>query len=477
MALDRSEVVRRADDLARQGQLAAAIEEYRRLVDEQPGDLSAGNALGDLYARHGQPDKAIEQFTRLAESERAQGFTTKAVALYKKALKVDPGAECALVPLADIALTQELFADATVHLNRLAQRQRERDDHAGVAGTLVRLASLPSAKADVKLVAARSSDGHAAAGEVARLFANAARALAGESRAAEALDAWLDAAGRTEDLVIRRSAALASVEAGAPDRARLFLTIDVAGEHPELLWVLGESAVGTGDERVARAALGRYRELRPSESDRVTELLAIWASPVDSSAAPSLVVMAHEEVPLAMDVDDIDADTGTETGTDGPGAAAGERLPMEEIDLTAAFDELDGAGSGEAVVTESSAAPVNAAPEDAAGDDSSLLAQLEAAAETPALRFQAAARLGRVHAGRGEWARAADWLERAAASTAPLRDHGLEVRYDLADALERLGLYERAVAVWADLEFEAGAYRDVSTRLERATRHAGSAPL
>ena len=158
MPVDREAVVKRADEFVSQGKLDLAIAEYRALLEEQPSDLSAANTLGDLYARAGDIAGAVDQFTRLAESEREQGLLSRAAALYKKALKVDPGCEEALSQLAEIAVGQELLADATLYWNRLVQHRRERNDAAGVAQALMRLAALPVAKADTKLAAARAAE-------------------------------------------------------------------------------------------------------------------------------------------------------------------------------------------------------------------------------------------------------------------------------------------------------------------------------
>jgi tetratricopeptide (TPR) repeat protein len=106
MALERASVVRKADALVREGKLDQAIAEYRALVDENPGDSGAANTLGDLYARMGDTGRAIEQYTRLGESEWLQGFSAKAAAFYKKALKVDPNCEGALARLGEIAASQ-----------------------------------------------------------------------------------------------------------------------------------------------------------------------------------------------------------------------------------------------------------------------------------------------------------------------------------------------------------------------------------
>ena len=107
---------------------------------------------------------------------------------------------------------------------------------------------------------------------------------------------------------------------------------------------------------------------------------------------------------------------------------------------------------------------------DAEGDEDATIAQLRAAAGTPSLQFQASAQLGRLLVQKGELDQGVEWLERACAVPAPIREHGLAARYDLADALERAGHQDRALACWSDLEFDAANYRDVSQRLARLTR-------
>jgi len=139
VGVDRESAVRKAEELVREGKTELAIDEYLRLVEDQPGDFGAANALGDLYARIGNRAAAATQFVKIGDSHRDSGFIPKAVAFYKKALKADPASEHALSQLAQIAVEQELYADATLYLNRLLQRRRDQNNEAGVAECLVRL--------------------------------------------------------------------------------------------------------------------------------------------------------------------------------------------------------------------------------------------------------------------------------------------------------------------------------------------------
>ena len=56
MAIDREDTLKKAEKLLRQGKLDAAIAEYLKVVEENPGDWATANTLGDLYARAGQRD-------------------------------------------------------------------------------------------------------------------------------------------------------------------------------------------------------------------------------------------------------------------------------------------------------------------------------------------------------------------------------------------------------------------------------------
>ena len=93
MPFDREGTLRKAEKLFRQGRLDLAIVEYRAVIDDQPSDWNTANTLGDLYFRTGQVDRAIAEYTRIAEHLATEGFLPKAVALYKKILKIKPDEE------------------------------------------------------------------------------------------------------------------------------------------------------------------------------------------------------------------------------------------------------------------------------------------------------------------------------------------------------------------------------------------------
>jgi tetratricopeptide (TPR) repeat protein len=140
--LDREAALRKAEKLLRQGKLTGAIEEYVRLIEDQPRDGVAINALGDLYVRAGETARAVAQFTRVADQLFADGFLSEAQAIYTKALKADPRHEHTLSQLTEIAGRQGRVGDAMAHLRQLSERRRLRGDERGVAECVERMRAL-----------------------------------------------------------------------------------------------------------------------------------------------------------------------------------------------------------------------------------------------------------------------------------------------------------------------------------------------
>ncbi len=95
---------------------------------------------------------------------------------------------------------------------------------------------------------------------------------------------------------------------------------------------------------------------------------------------------------------------------------------------------------------------------------------LQTAVRSPRQRFEAAAMLGRLYEQRGEADRAIEWFERAAEAPAPTADVGRALLYDLGVLLEGAGETSRALAVFLELQADAGDYRDVPPRIERLAR-------
>ena len=272
MAIDREAALKKAEKFLRQGKLDGAIEEYVRLVEDQPRDWNSINALGDLYVRAGDTDRAVEQFTRIADHLFTEGFFPKAAALYKKALKVNSVHEPTLQRLGEIAARQGLLADAKTYLKQLAAQRRGRGDERGAAECLLRLGTVEEADPESRLAGARAAEQLGDTAQAAALLKAAAEDLEKQNRRTEALDILVDAAQLDPgDLALRVRLARECVEAGQLDRARLFLTRESAGDDPGLLVALAQIELAAGRDDEAKTILTRLLTVASDRHDDVLQ--------------------------------------------------------------------------------------------------------------------------------------------------------------------------------------------------------------
>jgi tetratricopeptide (TPR) repeat protein len=273
LAIDREATLKQAEKFLRQGKLDAAIAEYVRLVEDQPRDWNTINALGDLYVRAGNVDRAVEQFTRVADYLFEEGFYPKAGALYKKALKVHSVHEHTLERLGEIAAKQGIIADAKTYFRQLSEQRKFRGDKRGALEAIVRLGSLEEADAETQVAGARAAQQLGDNMRAAGLLKDAAEQLERQNRRGDALLLLVDAAQLDPgDLHLRARLARECVKAGQPERARAFLTRDVAGDDPELLLALARIELAAGKDEEARAAVTRVMTVAPDRHADVAQL-------------------------------------------------------------------------------------------------------------------------------------------------------------------------------------------------------------
>ncbi|HAK60285.1 MAG TPA: hypothetical protein DCO77_07855 [Nitrospiraceae bacterium] len=91
MAIDKNAVKKNAQKYASKGQYDKAIDEWKKVLKETPNDANIYNTIGDLCLKRkkGSPE-AVEAYKKAADFLAADGFTSKAIALYKKAINIDP---------------------------------------------------------------------------------------------------------------------------------------------------------------------------------------------------------------------------------------------------------------------------------------------------------------------------------------------------------------------------------------------------
>src|SRR5438270_3598847 len=109
---NKQKVLASAEKAVQQGKLQNAINEYEKIIKEDPKDLTVLNTIGDLHARVGNNDKASVYFKKVGDIYGAEGFTVKSIAVYKKIAKLNPGATDCILKLAELYTQQGLYNDA-----------------------------------------------------------------------------------------------------------------------------------------------------------------------------------------------------------------------------------------------------------------------------------------------------------------------------------------------------------------------------
>jgi tetratricopeptide (TPR) repeat protein len=112
LGIDRSKVLHSAQLFASKGQFDAAINEWKKLAAETPADGSIHNSIGDLHLKRNASVDAVASFIQAANAFRAEGATLKAIATYKKVLKLDPSRYDMYRHLGDLNAERGLLSSA-----------------------------------------------------------------------------------------------------------------------------------------------------------------------------------------------------------------------------------------------------------------------------------------------------------------------------------------------------------------------------
>lgn len=112
MGIDRGSVLQSAQLFASRGQFDAAINEWKKLSTESPGDGSIFNSIGELHLKRQATNDAVAAFLQAANAFRAEGATLKAIATFKKILKLDPSRYDVFRHLGDLNAERGLLSSA-----------------------------------------------------------------------------------------------------------------------------------------------------------------------------------------------------------------------------------------------------------------------------------------------------------------------------------------------------------------------------
>ncbi|HJU06381.1 MAG TPA: tetratricopeptide repeat protein [Nitrospiraceae bacterium] len=112
MEADKSKVQQSANQLASRGQFDRAVAEWKKLLIDSPADGTIHNSIGDLHLKRHAVGEAIDSYFQAGAAFQAAGSALKAIAVYKKILKIDPSRYKVYQNLGDLNAERGLINNA-----------------------------------------------------------------------------------------------------------------------------------------------------------------------------------------------------------------------------------------------------------------------------------------------------------------------------------------------------------------------------
>ncbi len=122
VSVEKRKAIQKAITLTQQGRYDKAIAEYEAILSADPSDTSLYNTLGDLYAHIGSTSEAIACYQKLVNLLRAEGRGLRAIAVYKKIIKLEPDNLSACLACADLYAQEGFRAEAKHQYLSAAER-------------------------------------------------------------------------------------------------------------------------------------------------------------------------------------------------------------------------------------------------------------------------------------------------------------------------------------------------------------------
>lgn len=258
MAFDKAKTLRAAERYLETGKIPAAIKEYSKIVESEPEDFTTLNILGDLQVRTGNQAAAISCFRRIAEHYRDQDFALKAIAMFKKIDRLQPGNIEIATYLADLYAEQDLVIEARAHYLIVANAHARAGATQDGLEVLRKIADLDPQNTEVRIKLAEGYLHEGMSREAAASFTEAGQNLLGRGSLDEALEVFgkslkIDPADRETlkgvlDTHVARGTAYEAAE----------IIASASREHPEdadLLATLARAYLEAEDPEQAEAAM------------------------------------------------------------------------------------------------------------------------------------------------------------------------------------------------------------------------------
>ena len=279
MSFDKEKVRRTADKNLSQGKIPAAIKDYCQIVENDPKDYNTLNMLGDLYARVEAKDEAIACFKRIAEHYNTQGFAHKAIAMYKKMLRLMPGSVEIAAKLAPLYQMLGLVSEARSFYLMVAEEHQRNGAQIKALEIWSRIADLDPNDTATRLKLADNFLDEDRPDKAVEAYSEAGNRLLAKKQTEEAAAVFAKALKLSPyDINALNGATSASIELGFPEEAadRLAAAAAANPDNNEILSLLAHAYVESENTVAAEEAVNKLVYREPSSFKRYLDVVRLY---------------------------------------------------------------------------------------------------------------------------------------------------------------------------------------------------------
>jgi tetratricopeptide (TPR) repeat protein len=310
MVFDKTKAMRNAERYIAQGKIQSAIGEYKQVVANDPKDFATMNMLGDLYTKNGEKKPAVVCYTSVAEHYSKQGFAQKAIAIYNKISKIQPGSIEISAKLAELYKFKGSVNEARTHFKLVAEHYEREGRKIDALEIRKQIASLDPTDTAIQLNLAVAYLEENQPDEAAEAFGEAGFRFAKKSKHAEAIEAFEQALKITPaEPKILAAFVQSHFAVGSPSAAaeRLGEIYSAAPHERDVLHLLIDCHLEAGNTTDAEKAIIGLVEKEPATYPKLVNLARTYLKNGDVESSGRVMAMASEHLLLAGEVDEFES--------------------------------------------------------------------------------------------------------------------------------------------------------------------------
>ncbi|MGI9034733.1 MAG: tetratricopeptide repeat protein [Pyrinomonadaceae bacterium] len=309
MSFDKIKAMRNAERFLAQGKIRAAINEYKRVVENDPKDFGTLNMLGDLNAKASEMTEAVGCFTQVAEHYAKQGFSQKAIAIYNKILRLTPDSLEISEKLAQLYQSKGSVAEARSHYNHLAEQYRRKGKKAEALEAWKQIANLDKTNTEIYLKIAEAYWQDSQRDEAANAYIESGKRLAAKHQEESAAAAYSRALEiRPNDLQALNGYVQTHINLGFTEEAAQALekVLEKEPYNREVIYMLIDCYLDTNNPAEAEKTVIKLVEKEPANYQKFLNVAELYIKNNNLESAARILSMTSEHLLVGGQADELE---------------------------------------------------------------------------------------------------------------------------------------------------------------------------